>query len=133
MKKIAVISFIAALGLAAGSAVLAQGERKVTLVGGSVGGAWSAIGNAIGETIRRETPGASFGYEPGREAANIQLVAQGKVELGIAHAQLVKRAQSGEEPFRAQLHLYREAQRALGKARAATTVTLEPMSSPSKG
>ncbi|WP_046862867.1 TAXI family TRAP transporter solute-binding subunit [Microvirga massiliensis] len=101
MKKIAVISFIAALGLAAGSAVLAQGERKITLVGGSVGGAWSAIGNAIGETIRREAPGSSFGYEPGREAANIQLVSQGKVELGIAHAQLVKRAQSGEEPFRA--------------------------------
>jgi TRAP transporter TAXI family solute receptor len=100
MKKIAVIACAAALGLAAGSATLAQ-ERKITLVGGSVGGAWSAIGNAIGETIRREAPGSSFGYEPGREAANIQLVSQGKVELGIAHAQLVKRAQSGEEPFRA--------------------------------
>jgi TRAP-type uncharacterized transport system substrate-binding protein len=80
MKKIAVIACAAALGLAAGSATLAQ-ERKITLVGGSVGGAWSAIGNAIGETIRREAPGSSFGYEPGREAANIQLVSQGKVEL----------------------------------------------------
>jgi polyphosphate kinase len=44
-----------------------------------------------------------------------------------------RRPAKGEEPFRAQLHLYREAQRALGKARAAATVTLEPMSSPAKG
>jgi polyphosphate kinase len=43
-----------------------------------------------------------------------------------------KRHAKGEEPFRAQVHLYREAQRALEKARAGTAVTLEPMTSPSK-
>ena len=40
------------------------GAMKVTLAGGSVGGAWSAIGNAIGETLRKEYPGTSFTYEP---------------------------------------------------------------------
>jgi polyphosphate kinase len=44
-----------------------------------------------------------------------------------------RRPAKGEDPFRAQLHLYREAQRALGKARSAATVTLEPLSSPAKG
>jgi polyphosphate kinase len=34
----------------------------------------------------------------------------------------------GEEPFRAQLHLYKQAQRALERARAGAAVTLEPMS-----
>lgn len=101
MKKLAIASVVAlSLGLAAGTA-FAQAGKKITLVGGSVGGAWSAIGNAIGETIRRDSPNAAFSYEPGREAANIQLVSQGKVELGIAHAQLVKRAQAGQEPFKA--------------------------------
>jgi polyphosphate kinase len=44
-----------------------------------------------------------------------------------------RRPGKGEEPFRAQLHIYREAQRAQEKARAAVAVTLEPISSPSKG
>jgi TRAP transporter TAXI family solute receptor len=76
---------------------------KVTLAGGSVGGAWSAIGNAIGETLRKEYPGTSFTYEPGREAGNLQLVSTGKVELGIAHAQLAKQAAAGADPFKAPL------------------------------
>jgi TRAP transporter TAXI family solute receptor len=89
----------AALGLP--THAQAQGAAmKVTLAGGSVGGAWSAVGTAIGETLRREYPGTAFTYEPGREAGNLQLVSQGKVELGIAHAQLAKQAAAGEEPFR---------------------------------
>jgi TRAP transporter TAXI family solute receptor len=72
---------------------------KVTLAGGSVGGAWSAIGNAIGESIRRQAPGTAFSYEPGRDAANVQLVSTGRAQLGIAHAQIALRAISGQPPF----------------------------------
>jgi TRAP-type uncharacterized transport system substrate-binding protein len=62
------------------AAASAQGApAKVTLAGGSVGGAWSAVGTAIGETLRKEYPGISFTYEPGREAGNLVLVSQGKV------------------------------------------------------
>lgn len=74
--------------------------EKVTLAGGSVGGAWSAIGTAIGETLRKEYPGISFTYEPGRESGNVVLVSQGKVQLGIAHAQFAKRALEGLDPFK---------------------------------
>jgi polyphosphate kinase len=41
-----------------------------------------------------------------------------------------RRPAKGEEPFRMQLYLYREAQRALQKARATSTVALEPLTSP---
>ena len=82
---------LATAALAAGSPARAQ-ALKLTMAGGSVGGAWSAIGNAIGETIRRESPGAAFSYEPGRDAANVQLVATGRVQLGIAHTQMALRA-----------------------------------------
>jgi polyphosphate kinase len=41
-----------------------------------------------------------------------------------------RRLAKGEEPFRAQLHLYREGKRALDRLRAAAGVTLEPLTSP---
>jgi polyphosphate kinase len=41
-----------------------------------------------------------------------------------------RRPAKGEDPFRAQGELYREAQRAQSRARAASGVTLEPLSSP---
>jgi polyphosphate kinase len=45
-----------------------------------------------------------------------------------------RRPGKGEEPFRAQLHLYRETQRAQERARVATGLTFEPITSPgSKG
>jgi polyphosphate kinase len=41
-----------------------------------------------------------------------------------------KRPPKGDEPFRAQIHLHREAQRARERARAASGVTLEPIKGP---
>ncbi len=98
-------SFLAALGL---SVVLAAGTAaadplKITLAGGSVGGAWSAMGAAIGQTIQQQAPGSSFTYEPGVDAANIQLVSEGRVQLGIAHAQMALRGTKGEAPFKSKI------------------------------
>lgn len=92
---------LAAAAVSAGMAVaLAATPLKITLAGGSVGGAWSTMGTAIGETIRLAAPGSSFTYEPGVDAANVQLVSNGKVQLGIAHAQMALRGIKGEEPFK---------------------------------
>jgi polyphosphate kinase len=44
-----------------------------------------------------------------------------------------KKPPKGEDPFRAQIHLHREAQRARERARAAAGVTLEPMKAPGAG
>jgi polyphosphate kinase len=44
-----------------------------------------------------------------------------------------RRVAKGEEPFRAQLYLYAEAQRAFERVRAASGVTLEPLAAPQKG
>ena len=90
---------LGALVIGAGMALAAP--LKITLAGGSVGGAWSTMGTAIGETIRLEAPGSSFTYEPGVDAANVQLVSNGKVQLGIAHAQMALRGIKGVAPFKA--------------------------------
>jgi len=41
-----------------------------------------------------------------------------------------RRPAKGEEPYRAQIELYRESKRALERARAVTAITLEPLASP---
>jgi TRAP transporter TAXI family solute receptor len=94
------LAAISALAAVASSTSGFADPLKITLAGGSVGGAWSAMGAAIGQTIRNEAPGSSFTYEPGRDAANVQLVADGKVQLGITHAQMALRAMKGEPPFK---------------------------------
>lgn len=83
-----------------GTVAAATKPLKITLAGGSVGGAWSAMGAAIGETISRETPGSAFTYEPGVDGANVQLVSMGRVQLGIAHAQMALRGVRDLPPFR---------------------------------
>ena len=91
------IATLSALGFAG---AIAQTPMKITLAGGSVGGAWSAMGTAIGETIRLQSPGSAFSYEPGVDGANVQLVSTGKVQLGITHAQMALRGLKGIAPFK---------------------------------
>jgi hypothetical protein len=96
-NRVLAVAGVAAFGL---GAALAQAPLKITLAGGSVGGAWSTMGTAIGETIRLQSPGSAFTYEPGVDAANVQLVSTGKVQLGITHAQMALRGLKGVAPFK---------------------------------
>lgn len=80
-------------------ALAADKTLDVSICGGSIGGAWAAIGEGVGEVIRRSFPGSNTAYEVGQEAANIVLVSRGRVQLGIAHAQLLKLGMAGSRPF----------------------------------
>lgn len=103
-RYLGVFSATLLVSLAQSPAALAAGPYNITLAGGSVGGAWSAIGTAIGETLKKEYPGSAFTYEPGRETSNLVLTSTGKVQLGIAHAQMAFIAEKGLEPFKAPLN-----------------------------
>ncbi|GAB7389145.1 TAXI family TRAP transporter solute-binding subunit [Bacillaceae bacterium] len=72
---------------------------RVTLAGGSSGGFWTALGQAVGQTFTTEYPGTSFSYEPGSGAGNVKLVAEGQVELGIVEIEDVIAATKGMQPF----------------------------------
>lgn len=74
-------------------------KLKLTIVGGSIGGAWAAIGEGVSEVIRRSYPGSEIAYEVGQEAANVALVSKNKVQLGIAHGSFINLAAQGKEPF----------------------------------
>lgn len=105
MKKIIVgiIMFVMLFAFLAGNVSTASAEVKkvdLAICGGSIGGAWAAIGEGVGEVIRRSYPGSNTAYEVGQEAANLALVSKGKVQLGIAHAQLINMAAKGNPPFK---------------------------------
>jgi len=76
-----------------------SGPVNLTIAGGSIGGAWAAIGEGVAEAIRRTYTGSNVAYEVGSEAANIALVSSNKFELGVAHSGLVKMAMEGAGPF----------------------------------
>ena len=74
-------------------------QWRMTLAGASPGGAWSAIGEAVTDELRREVPGSAFTLEPGQDGANASLVQSGKVELALVHSSIALAALAGTAPF----------------------------------
>lgn len=72
---------------------------RMTLVGASPGGAWSAIGEAVTDELRRGVPRSSFTLEPGQDGANAVLVQRRDVELGLVHSSIALAALRGASPF----------------------------------
>lgn len=72
---------------------------NVTLAGGSVGGFWSGLGQAISKAFANSYPGSAATYEPGSGAGNIKLVDEGKVELGLVQSVEATAGKKGLEPF----------------------------------
>ncbi|PLR83271.1 hypothetical protein CVD25_11705 [Bacillus canaveralius] len=75
------------------------GEMKVTIAGGAAGGAWSTIGEGIGETFKRSYPDSSFTYQPGQDGANVITVNTGQADFGIVSSPSVKWAYEGKPPY----------------------------------
>lgn len=76
-----------------------QSTEKITLSGGSLAGAWSAISEGFVTSLRREMPGAAITHELGVDGANAVMVDSGRVELGILHAAMGKLALEGGYPY----------------------------------
>ncbi len=77
--------------------------EKITIVGGTVGGGWSAITEGVVNSIRREMPGFAITSEPGHDGANAVLVNSGRVEFGLIHSGVGRLAMTGEEPYKQRL------------------------------
>ncbi|MCF0248084.1 MAG: TAXI family TRAP transporter solute-binding subunit [Synergistes sp.] len=103
MKKFLTVLAMAAVMFSFTVPAGAVEKLDLAICGGSIGGAWAAIGEGVGEVIRRSYPGSNTAYEVGQEAANLSLVSKGKVQLGIAHAQLIKMAADGKQPFKGKI------------------------------
>jgi len=96
--------FIAAV-LAYALMALAPAQAQtynITLSGASPGGLWSLLGAGIDAAVREAYPGSVVTYQTsGGGLANIAIVDRGEAEMGLAHAQELKMAVDGVEPFKA--------------------------------
>lgn len=73
---------------------------KMTLSGASPSGLWTMLGVGIDGAVKEQFPGSTITYQTsGGGLANIALLDQGKVELGIAHDAELHIATLGEKPF----------------------------------
>jgi uncharacterized protein len=96
MKRISFVALCSILFLFISTA---GAEKQITLAAASVGGAWSAIGQGIGECIKKVDPGVVFTLQPGADGANAIRVNNGQIDLGIVHSGIGKAALAGTEPF----------------------------------
>ncbi len=90
-----VIALAAALGGCGGGA----NQTKLTLAGGSMSGAWSAISEGVANTLRRENHGVAITHEVGMDGANAALVDTGRVQLGMLHSAMGRLAIEGQPPY----------------------------------
>ncbi len=95
-------ALIVAAGVATALAGPAQAQSyQLTLAGASPGGLWSSIGIGLDKAMKAAFPGSTITYQTsGGGIANVQLLDQQKVPLGIVHNMELRMAQNAEEPFK---------------------------------
>ncbi len=75
---------------------------QLTMAGASPGGLWSLLGVGVDRAMKAAYPGSTVTYQTsGGGIANVQLLDQKKVPLGVVHNVELRMAQNGDEPFRA--------------------------------
>jgi hypothetical protein len=97
-----------ALGLLAGfaAAAFAPAARtevyNYTLAGASPGGLWSQLGIGVDQAMKAGYPGSTVTYQTtGGGIANVLLLQQRRVQLGIVHNMELSMALKGQAPFKA--------------------------------
>lgn len=73
---------------------------EVTFGGASPHGVFAAMGEGLGEMIRREYPGSSYTYEPGTLAGAFVRTVRGELPFGLAGTAEITAALDGLKPFR---------------------------------
>lgn len=88
----------------AGAAQAQTQTYQLTLAGASPGGLWSSIGIGMDKVMKVGFPGSTVTYQTsGGGIANVQLLDQKKVPLGIVHNMELRMAQNGEAPFKSKV------------------------------
>lgn len=99
MRIIRTLIIGACVALAATSS-WAENVHKMTLSGASPSGLWTLLGVGIDGAVKASFPGSSITYQTsGGGLANVALLDQGKVELGLAHDAELKIALEGGKPY----------------------------------
>ncbi|MGH6948149.1 MAG: TAXI family TRAP transporter solute-binding subunit [Kiloniellales bacterium] len=102
MRKLLIGAALAALAFVQPAA--AADSYNVTLAGASPGGLWSLLGSGVDAAVKTAYPGSTVTYQTsGGGFANIGLIDEGKVEMGIAHDAELLLAKNGKPPFKSEI------------------------------
>ncbi|MDD3655305.1 MAG: TAXI family TRAP transporter solute-binding subunit [Atribacterota bacterium] len=74
-------------------------QEEITIAGGSVGGSWFPIVNAISDLLNQELGKNIFFAKPGGGSSNPLLVSQGKMSAGMSYSSFLVALERGEDPF----------------------------------
>jgi TRAP transporter TAXI family solute receptor len=73
--------------------------QDVTIGGGSIGGTWSLVGNALSEYLRRDIPGVQPTVLSGGGVVNLLGLSINELQLGFAYSSSAAEAIDGVGPF----------------------------------
>lgn len=100
MKKTILIGILIMTLFISSSNVLAAEE--ITIAGGSVGGSWFPVANAIAELLNKEVGQSIATAKPGGGVSNPLMVSQGTVSAGFSYSSYLVAASRGEDPYEGQ-------------------------------
>ncbi|WP_372921276.1 TAXI family TRAP transporter solute-binding subunit [Roseovarius sp.] len=92
-------AFGARFALCTALAATPAAAQDVTIGGGSIGGTWSLVGNAIAEYIRKEIPGVQPTVLSGGGVKNLLGLSIDQLQLGFAYSSSAAEAIEGIGPF----------------------------------
>jgi len=100
MRKIILIVTLIMMLIVSSPNILAAEE--ITIAGGSVGGSWFPVANAIAELLNKEVGESIATAKPGGGVSNPPMVSQGTVSAGFSYSSYLVAAQRGEDPYEGQ-------------------------------
>jgi len=105
MLRLKTVAAALAIGAAISLPAIAQTPvYQLTLAGASPGGLWSSLGIGVDRAMKAAFPGSTVTYQTsGGGIANVLLLEQKKVPLGIVHNMELRMAQDGEPPFKSKI------------------------------
>lgn len=95
----AVLGMLLALSVTPFASVQSATRLNLVLTQGTAGSVVQAVGEGIGEAIRREYPGSLITVQAGSPVSNVPLVQSKQTDLAIAYASGVYAAHRGGEPY----------------------------------
>lgn len=105
-KKITTLAIAALFMLAADSVYSASRPKFVSIGTASPAGAYYPIGIAMAEVWNKNISGTRFSsQETGGSVANINMIAGGELEMGMANENVAFRAMMGNAPFKKKINV----------------------------
>ena len=76
-----------------------QSSEDITIIGGSIAGAWYAMGQGIAESIKKTYPGSRVDVVPGGDAGNVKRIGNREGSFAFAYLPTAISGFKGEGPF----------------------------------